>query len=130
MIDISQKIYDWLTADNGTTLYGLVATRIYDPIPPKDYVNTQAALRYRVEMPKSHVSGATHMVQVVFICYGGSQSHTDAETVARALWDRMMAANANNIMKVEFIGGGRMLPEPDTQWPSYRHVYGVLLSEG
>ena len=89
MIDTSQLIFEYGTA-SGSATRTQVGARFYTPVAPADFDNTQKTIIFHIETEKdlNFKTVDNHESVVVFKCYGGSDSYTDARTVYRAVHDR------------------------------------------
>jgi hypothetical protein len=121
MTDTNAVLIEHLKGTN-TILYTLVGTRIYCPRVPAGFTNAQPALEVMRRSGTSKRVHAEHTCSFQIKCYGGSQNPGDAETVYRALYDRLHnqqgvnTTSGNIMMAVEEIIG-QSLSEPDTGWP-------------
>ncbi len=67
-----------------------------------------------------------------FKCYGGTSSHGDAETVYRALWDRlagkeMQMTASGMILQAEEEVMGQTLTDPDSGWPFVLAIFRIKM---
>jgi len=85
MIDPVALAYSLLTSDTTSTLYSLVGKRVWSPVAPQTYRNAQPAIVFSA-FADMHVGAASVIeVRLLFKCYGGSDTYSDARSVARAL---------------------------------------------
>ena len=122
MISPEQLFSEALVADS-TAVQALIGDRAFELIAPKAFVNDVPAVIYHLETLPTDFAGAFHTGNFVVKCYGGSQKKTDAETVARAVYDRFHAKEitvASGSLGKSFVTQFQSLPpEPETGWAVY-----------
>lgn len=121
MTDDLRVLTAFLTT-TGTGLYTLVGTRVYYGDLPSGFDNTQAAVQFVRRGGNRDAYLATARGDYQFKCYGGSGAFKDAESVYRALGDRLHAqVNQSNaygaIIDATEDGMGQALTDPDSGWP-------------
>lgn len=131
MTDSKQILWEFLTAAD-TTLYGLVATRVWSPRAPEGWRNTSAAVIYDVN-ESAHATGAVSEVLITANCYGGTLRYGDADAVYRALYDRLHGAHgkrcASGTLHAAYLVSGSVGDrEIETEWPFAAATYRVITS--
>lgn len=121
MIDTNAVICEYLRT-TATSLYTLCGTRVYCPRIPPGFTNTAAALEVMRRGGDSTREHACHKASYQIKCFGGSANPGDAETVYRALYDRLQNASGinmtgGNIMQIREEMIGQSLFDPDAGWP-------------
>lgn len=121
MKSVASIIYEFATA-SGTGLYTLCGTRAWKWfLPPRTVFNNGSpGLVIQPLSEEGHVSGAALMPTVNILCYGGSASPTDAETVARAVYGRFHLASGSvssgRILTCEWLNGYPAGPDNQDGW--------------
>lgn len=133
MTSAMTAIFDFL-AVAGTGLATLVGTRITYKRAPSGFLNTETRIVLDITPGGSeHASGATHRVPLQAKCYGGTINASDAETVFRALRDRLQrgtgTVNGRRIMYAFSAGPGQPLDEEKTGWPFHLGQFMVTVEE-
>ena len=125
-------VFDWLTVGS-TGLFTLAASRVWLGKPPENFNNTSRAVVYHPESGASNSSGSMHNETYVFKCYGGDDDILTAETLYRALWDRLQRAfgtvSAGRLVHAEQVASGQALEDPDQGWPFYLTKFQVMTEE-
>jgi hypothetical protein len=109
-------------AQTGSALYTLCGTRIYYGRLPTSFDNTQPAIHFQRRSGSRDTYLATAQPDMQFKCYGGSSNIADAETVYRALADKLHAAHneavtAGAIVSADETQMGQPITDPETGWP-------------
>lgn len=130
MVELTQVIYEWLTA--ASTLQTEIAGRAWTPMPPKDFKNDAGgSIAFSRQGWSVHVTGAIHRPVYVFRCYGGDALAKSASDVGRLLFDRLHHADgavaAGRIVTAEVAGGGGIVKEPDTNFWADISIYEILI---
>lgn len=108
---------------SGSSLYTLCGARIYQDRLPVSFQNTQPAVIFQRRSGSRDMYLGTVDPDMQFKCYGGTSSFADAQTVYRALVDKLHAAGNETIST---IGGlvvametqlGQSITDPETGWP-------------
>lgn len=91
------------------------------PVAPSKFKNTNKLIIFSADTGGSHITGATRESTVVFKCYGGTSSYTDARAVREALWQYLHNARgiivaAGTIALAEETNRFQGPPEPVTGW--------------
>jgi hypothetical protein len=93
MVDSNAIISAYLRA-SGSSLYALCGARVYVPALPPKWENTAASLEVFRRGGSSQREHELHENSYQIKCYGGTNSMADAETVYRALYDRLHNINS------------------------------------
>ena len=130
MKDTSKIVYEWLAA-SGTGLYTLCGTRVYTPMLPPAFHNTQAGIVYSVDSEFTHPTAEVHSLICTFKCYGGSASFTTARSVYFALHDRLHGAagatTTGAIMMAFQLSAQALPPDPDEGWPAHMARFAITI---
>lgn len=121
MIDTNAVMVEHLKT-SGTTLYTLVSTRIYTPRIPAGFTNSAAALEVFRRGGTSTKEHPSHDCSFQIKCFGGTVNMSDAETVYRALYDRLQKTIGVNTTSGNIISAfeeqiGQPLYDPTAGWP-------------
>ncbi|MFH1719081.1 MAG: hypothetical protein ABIF19_17135 [Planctomycetota bacterium] len=131
MIDCNAVLVEWLKT-TATSLYTLVATRVYCPALPPGFTNTQAALEVMRRGGRSALGPTEHAPSFQIKCFGGTDSHAQAEAVYQALYDRLHGqeghdVTSGNVMSAEEETIGQSLFDPVTKWPFVLTFWNVTM---
>lgn len=131
MTDTNAVIVEYLKA-SGTALHALVGARVYCPRLPQGFTNSQAVIEVMRRGGSSKMAHAEHRASFQIKCYGGANSHAQAEAVYRALYDRLhsitgMDTASGNIMTAEEENMGQSLFDPETGWPFVLVYFSVTI---
>ena len=119
LVNAEQVLYEFLST-SGNSLYTLCAKRVYFKTPPSGFDNTSAALVYHFSGQESTLSDLIKVI-AVFKCYGGDHTDSAAETVSRALFDRLhnvssQVETSGSIIHAMQITATVLPDDPDTGW--------------
>lgn len=130
--DTSQIIYEYVTA-TGTDLYTAIGTRAWDDHPEADvWANESAALVFGEVSKDDPANGQLEDVTVEFRCYGGTRAKSDAQNVARWLYERLHAQGGrtdNGYIHRAYRVGQQDLTDPDTGWPFTLARYSMMIED-
>lgn len=131
MIDTNAVLSEYLKS-TGTPLYALVGARVYCPRLPAKYANAQAAVEFMRAGGTSKLEHEEHAPRFHVKCYGGSMNDKDADTLYRALHDRLQNAHGEDvasgtIMSAEEEVMGQPIEDPETKWPYVLSIWRVTM---
>jgi len=130
MVDPTQIIWNYLT-ESGSTLYGLVGTRVWSPRAPVGWVNDSAAVIYEMITEDVHVTAGDCNCRVQFSCYGGDGENGNPDTaraVYKALYDKLhgvigASVTGGQISYARLTDGAPGEREQETEWEYARAIY-------
>lgn len=125
-VDLLDVVRDYLLADG--TIAGLVSTRVYAgrDVPPSGYaISDGPALTVRVRGGRMAYDDPLYVASVQTKCYGGTA--LAADTLYRAVFDRLHNGRNGNILHAEIEMLGQQLEEPDTEWPFTLAYFMVMI---
>lgn len=129
MNDPIQILYEFLTTP-GTTIYGLVEDRVWSPVAPQGFRNTEAAVIYHPDSEVPEAPGNVIANSIVFKCYGGNSTFRSSRTVAEALYDVLHGARAQTATGAIMLARCRNMyqggNDPDTGWPFHVAQFEVV----
>jgi hypothetical protein len=113
-------VHEFLSAP-GTDLNTLVGDRIWSPIAPDGFQNTQPALIYHPDVQAPEAPMNVMVNSVVFKCYGGDGTFSKAREVAMRLYERLHMGRgttaSGKIIQSRCTLMQQAGYEPDTGWP-------------
>lgn len=131
MADPILILWEYLT-ESGNDLYTSVGTRVWCPIPPPSFDNTEPGLVYHPDDQAPEAPMNVLMSSIVFKCYGGSDSFSDARAIAEKLYGRLHMVSATTtsgqIVRVRCAHMSQMGADPDTGWPVHLARYEMITS--
>jgi hypothetical protein len=122
-------VFEFLT-EPGTPLFEAVGNRVWCPVAPEGFDNTQPALIYHPdsEVPEAPVNVLAN--SLVFKCYGGAATFGSARVLAQALYDRLHGASgvtaSGRIIRSRCVHMQQAGNEPETGYPVHIAQYQVI----
>lgn len=137
MLDAPKIVRELLTK-TGTALYSHVGTRVYSPMAPSSFRNTEKAIVFQVSGGARDFTLDIASVTVDVMCFGGNgtvPSWAKAEEVHHALLSSVMGnANANAMcasgwsLSVDEVMTGQQVVQKETQYPYVWVVFEIELA--
>lgn len=130
-------IWEFLTA-TGTGLYTLCGTRVWHSGYPQrgsgsgQWADGTTGIVFFVVGTETPPNGQTETVTIEFRCHGADRTHSAAQAVARALFDRLQASGGTvttGYIHRAFRTGQQDLIDPDTGWPFTLARYNITLED-
>jgi len=116
LVDVLDVVRDFLIADT-TGVYALTGNRIYAgrDVPPVGYaLDDGACMTLRLRGGSMPYEDPHYNASVQVKCYGATEYA--AETLYRAVYDRLHMGKSTTILHSECEILGQQLEEPGTQW--------------
>lgn len=103
------------------------------PVLPAGFSNSHKAIQFQRQTEQPHISSDHQLTTNVFKCYGGSRLYSDADAVARKLFERLMSfrsfsTSAGMFMMAEPISLVDGVDDPETAWPVSIATFYILTS--
>jgi len=132
MLDTNLIIWQHLTG-TGTSLYTLVANRVWSPAAPEGWRNDSKAIIYETVTEERHAVANVMRCRVQFHCYGAADTYASANAIYAALHDRLhgvigVRVAAGQIRMARQIDGATGEREPETEWKYARAIYEIEIA--
>lgn len=128
MTDVAKILGEFLQ-QSGTSLNQSVGSRIWSPVVPKGFQNSQPALVFHVETSPESASGVMAS-EVVFKVYGGSSSLAAPGEVGGRLYSRLHLSSGNvasgSLVHGQCLSISGILTDPETGWPYRIDRYRII----